>query len=88
MGTYIHYFRTEAEFNQVRNNNYTEPWLSYTEGKSVEYNKTKLWDGGSILDLRGVDNNPNLELKDPQTGSYPDWVTHNPKRNTEEKKKK
>lgn len=74
MGRYIHYFETEAEFNQERNNNYTEPWVSFTEGKGVDYNKTKRWDGGSILDLRGVDNNPNLELKDPQSQSYPYWV--------------
>ena len=36
---YIHYFGTEAAYNQERNNNYIEPWLSYTEGKGIDYNK-------------------------------------------------
>lgn len=39
MATYIHYFESETEFNQTRSNNYTEPWLSYTEGKGIDYNE-------------------------------------------------
>ena len=31
MERYIHLFETEAEFNEARQNNYLEPWLSYTE---------------------------------------------------------
>ena len=31
MAKYLHLFRTEAEFNQERSNNYAEPWVSYTE---------------------------------------------------------
>ena len=42
MGKYIHYFETEAEFNEARANNYIEPWVSYTEeGGVVAYNKTE-----------------------------------------------
>lgn len=38
---YIHYFGTEAAYNQERNNNYIEPWISYTEGKGIDYNKSE-----------------------------------------------
>ena len=41
MGTYIHYFESETEFNQARKNNYIEPWVSLTEGEKVAYNKSK-----------------------------------------------
>ena len=36
---YLHYFRTESAYNQARENNYVEPWVSYTEGKGLDYNK-------------------------------------------------
>ena len=36
---YIHYFGSEAAYNQARNNNYIEPWVSYTEGRGLDYNK-------------------------------------------------
>lgn len=39
MSEYIYYFETEADFNQARSNHYSEPWVSYTEGKGVDYNK-------------------------------------------------
>ena len=39
MSEYIYYFETEAEFNNARNNNYIEPWVSYTVGKGIDYNK-------------------------------------------------
>ena len=36
----MHYFETEAEFNQERHGNYYEPWVSYTEESDrVDYNK-------------------------------------------------
>ena len=38
---YYHYFGTESEYNQARNNNYKEPWLSYTVGKGINYNKSE-----------------------------------------------
>lgn len=38
MTRHIHYFKTEEEFNQERNNNYVEPWVSYTEGRGTDYN--------------------------------------------------
>lgn len=42
MNKYIHCFETEAEFNNARNNNYIEPWVSYTKGVDrVDYNKTE-----------------------------------------------
>jgi len=42
MEEYIHYFETEAEFNEARSKNYTEPWVSYTEvSDRVDYNKTE-----------------------------------------------
>ena len=42
MGKYIHYFETETEFNEERTNNYSEPWVSYTEGVDmVNYDKTE-----------------------------------------------
>ena len=36
---YLHYFETESEYNQARDNNYEEPWVSYTEGEGLDYNK-------------------------------------------------
>lgn len=37
---YIHYFLTTPEFIDKRENDYDEPWLSYTEsGEKVHYNK-------------------------------------------------
>jgi hypothetical protein len=39
MEEYIHYFETEEDFNEARNNNYIEPWVSYIEGKRVDYNR-------------------------------------------------
>lgn len=39
MAKHIRHFETEAEFNQARENEYVEPWLSYTEGKGVDYNE-------------------------------------------------
>lgn len=40
MVKHIHYFKTEADFNEARTNNYLEPWVSYTvEGESVAFNK-------------------------------------------------
>ena len=40
MERYIHLFETEAEFNEARQNNYLEPWVSYTEtSERVDYNK-------------------------------------------------
>ncbi len=42
MRRYIHYFDTLNELNQARKNNYSEPWLSYTEESGgVDYNKTQ-----------------------------------------------
>ncbi len=35
---YLHYFETAEEFIQEKNNNYIEPWGSYTEGRGVDYN--------------------------------------------------
>ena len=44
----MHLFETETEFNEERNNNYKEPWVSYTKPTSaVTYNKNwqeKLYD--------------------------------------------
>ena len=37
---YIHYFKTEQEYNDKRENDYYEPWVGYTESNnSVSYNK-------------------------------------------------
>lgn len=42
MGKYIHLFQTQEEFNQAVDNNFTEPWVSYTkEGDKVDYYKTE-----------------------------------------------
>ena len=41
-GGYIRSFETVEEFNEERNNNYYEPWVSYTnEVSAVTYNKTE-----------------------------------------------
>ena len=42
MGKFIHRYELETEFNEERNNNYNEPWLSLTESiDRVDYNKTE-----------------------------------------------
>ncbi len=43
---YIHYFATESEFNEAIGNNYSIPWVSYTEGVSVEFNQLMFIDLG------------------------------------------
>ena len=35
------YFDNETTYNTERNNNYEEPWVSWTENKGVNYNKKK-----------------------------------------------
>lgn len=40
MGKYIHKFNTVSEFNDYRNENYKQPWLSYTvENDKIDYNE-------------------------------------------------
>lgn len=40
MARHIHYFKTKPDFNEAYQNNYLEPWVSYTEeGEGVAYNK-------------------------------------------------
>ena len=41
MGKYVHKFANQAAYNQARNNNYIEPWVSYTEGRGLDYNKSE-----------------------------------------------
>ena len=81
----LHYYRNEQDFVNVYNGSgYTEPWVSCVlESENSRFNKSKLWDGvSSVLDLRGVENNPNLETKIPtgnwvdQGDSVPGWVTY------------
>lgn len=41
-GGYIRSFETETQFNEERNGNYYEPWVSYTQNITrVDYNKTE-----------------------------------------------
>ena len=35
------YFENETAYNTERNNNYSEPWVSWTVGKGVNYNKNE-----------------------------------------------
>lgn len=42
MGKYIHLFQTQEEYNEAVDNNFTEPWVSYTkENDKVDYYKTE-----------------------------------------------
>ena len=41
MARYVKHFKTESDFNTVRNNNYIEPWVSVTDGKGLDYNKSE-----------------------------------------------
>ena len=70
MGKYLHLFNTETAFTSAYNgSDYLEPWVSYTDEtqgqEHVDYNKSKKWDGSSVLDLTDIEHNPNLERKDP-----------------------
>jgi len=48
MSRYIHKFDTVTEYTTARNNNYLEPWVSYTEENTkVDYNKEK-WPFGLL----------------------------------------
>ena len=45
---------------------YDEPWVGYVaNGNLARYTKSKLYTGGSILDLRDAENNPNLTPVNP-----------------------
>lgn len=46
MADYLHYFNTNAEFNNAMKNNYSEPWVSCITGSSVQYNFPKYVDLG------------------------------------------
>ena len=41
MARYVKHFKTESEFNTERNGHYIEPWLSVTDGKGLDYNKSE-----------------------------------------------
>ena len=43
---------------------YLEPWVSYTSNRGIDYNKDdpRLYKGGSILDLTGIKDNPNISV--------------------------
>jgi len=41
MGKYFHWFDEETEYDDMRNNDYKEPWVSFTvDVDRVNYNKT------------------------------------------------
>lgn len=51
MGKYIHYFETESEFEEMYNGEgYKSPWLSFTEGMGLSYNKD-IFNGYDYVDL-------------------------------------
>lgn len=54
-------------------NHYEEPWLSYTEGKGIDYNYSdpRLYRGGNVLDLTGAADNPNIMVINPEQLEYP-----------------
>ena len=42
MSTYIHLFESNSEYNEERESNYKEPWVSYTvQNEKVNYNKSE-----------------------------------------------
>lgn len=51
MGKYIHRFQTQQQFEDTYENNYIKPWLSYTEGRGVAYNKYDPFNGYEYVDL-------------------------------------
>lgn len=52
MAQYLHLFETEGEFNSARENDYKEPWVSYTEDvERVDYNKPDPANGYAYVDL-------------------------------------
>ncbi len=75
MGRYTHYFESQSAFTEARSNNYIEPWLSYTEGKGVDYNKSEnekligqqltleIISGGTFEFLSGEEAEYHLEYK-------------------------
>ena len=55
--------KTVTAINYIDNpNTYIKPWLSYTTGRGIDYNKNdpRIYDGGNVLDLRGIKDNPNI----------------------------
>ena len=43
MGKYLHLFNTVSAYTEARENDYLEPWVSYTiENEGVNYNKTEM----------------------------------------------
>ena len=41
MGKYVRRFKTISNFNTARQNDYIEPWVSVTDGKGLDYNKSE-----------------------------------------------
>ena len=65
--------KTVTAVNYIDNPNpYEEPWLSYTEGRGLDYGKNdpRTYDGGTVLDLRGAATNPNLIVNNKEQLEY------------------
>lgn len=72
---YIHYFPNQAAYEYARNNEYREPWVSYTDGKGLDYNYR---DGNVYVDM-GLPSGKlwaacNIGANNPgEVGSLFDW---------------
>ena len=80
---YLHKFNTTTEYTTARNNNYSEPWVSYTEdtGK-VDYNNLQLANyltfdvvGGGRISLKIVDDGPSISKTIEYSINDNEWTT-------------
>lgn len=60
---YIHYFKTEQEYNDKRTNDYYEPWVGYTESNNHKsYNKTKYNEFNEYFTIEATEDNTNVSF--------------------------
>ena len=82
---YLHYFESQSDFDQERQSNYIEPWVSYTEGHGIDYNKSdyeKMADEYLTFDITGNGNicwtATSLSRGISYSKNNGDWVSCNP----------
>jgi len=79
MRKYLHLFNTNSEYTEARENEYIEPWVSYTmENKEVDYNKSEYETPFTL----NITSNGNISFK--KNSSSAPTVTLQYKKNDEE----
>ena len=82
---YVHFFSNVSSYNQERTNNYIEPWVSYTQGDIMNYNKPKgtvrmILDSGASCSFKTnfLTYQEASQLLESIGGAWPFWQVFDP----------